>query len=91
MGTTNALEVAASRLMSALDQFEDVMEQRLTEEKTIKDLEAQLRSLMAEREQLFVSLEKERRRADRLEAANDEVSDRLGTVIDSVKMIVQTN
>jgi regulator of replication initiation timing len=91
MGTTNALEVAASRLMSALDQFEDVMEQRLTEEKTIKDLEAQLRSLMAEREQLFVSLEKERRRADRLEAANDEVSDRLGTVIDSVRMIVQTN
>ncbi len=91
MGTTNALEVAASRLMSALDQFEDVMELRLKEEKNINDLEAQLRSLMAEREQLFVSLEKERRRADRLEAANDEVSDRLGTVIDSVKMIVQTN
>lgn len=90
MGTTNALEVAASRLMAALDEFEDKVSTSLNEGKTKQELEAEVRALIAEREQLFERLETERRRADRLEAANDEVSDRLGTVIESVRMLVQT-
>lgn len=84
------LQEATTRLANALKTFEDAVAQRLEKEKKIEDLEQHIRSLNAEQERLAASLNVARQRAERLETANDEVSNRLGSVIDSIQTIVKT-
>lgn len=90
MSGRDALEEATSRLLAVLTEFEDAVKAQLKDGESIDSLQAQVQSLMAEREQLYESLEAERRRAERLEAASEEVWERLGGVIDRVKAITHT-
>ena len=90
MGNPDAIEEATSRLSSALQALEDSVTRQMRQGQTIGDLQEQIHSLTAEHERLVASLDAERRRADSLETANGEASNRLDTIIDSVKNILQT-
>ena len=90
MGNPDAIEEATSRLSTALQALEDSVMRQMRQGQTIDDLQEQIRSLTVEHERLVASLEAERQRADRLEAANGEASNRLDTIINSVKGILQT-
>lgn len=90
MGNPDAIEEATSRLSSALQALEDSVTRQMRQGQTIDDLQEQIHSLTAEHERLVASLDAERRRADSLETANGEASNRLDTIIDSVKNILQT-
>lgn len=83
------LEEATARLTEALQSFEVAVAQNLDKEKKIEDLEQHIRTLGAEHERLAASLTMARQRSERLETTNDEVSHRLGNVIDSIKTIVK--
>ncbi len=90
MGSSDSLEEATSRLTTALQALEDAVSRQMGQGQTIEDLQEQVRSLAVEQERLVASLEAERERAGRLEAANGEATDRLDTIIDSVKTLIQT-
>ena len=90
MSSSDALEGATSRLTTALQGLEDAIMRQARQGHTIEDLQAQIDSLGAEHERLVASLDAERQRADRLEAANGEATDRLDTIIDSVKSMLRT-
>ena len=90
MGNPDAIEEATSRLSTALQALEDSVMRQMRQGQTIDDLQEQIRSLTVEHERLVATLEAERQRADRLEAANGEASNRLDTIINSVKSILQT-
>ena len=90
MGNPDAIEEATSRLSTALQALEDSVMRQMRQGQTIDDLQEQIRSLTIEHERLVASLEAERQRADRLQAANGEASNRLDTIINSVKSILQT-
>ncbi|MCG8560275.1 MAG: DUF4164 domain-containing protein [Hyphomicrobiales bacterium] len=90
MGNPDAIEEATSRLSTALQALEDSVMRQMRQGQTIDDLQEQIRSLTVEHERLVASLEAERQRADRLQAANGEASNRLDTIINSVKSILQT-
>ncbi len=83
------LEEAITRLTAALQSFEDAVAQRLKKEQKVEDLQQRIHSLSSEHERLVASLVIVRQRADRLESANDEVSKRLKTAIESIRIIAK--
>lgn len=91
MNKTDALEEATTRLLAALDRFEEALGRRLQNRPDNGDLQGRLQSLSEENERLAARLEAERHRADRCTAANTDVAQRLDTVIDSVKTIIHAN
>lgn len=91
MSSSDALEEATTRLLAALEAFEESMARHLQNGRDMEALEFRLQVLTEEHERLKESLEAERRRGDRLASANTEVSERLDTVVDSVKSIMRTN
>lgn len=91
MSSWDALDESCARLLAMIDEMDEVLARRLKDAERIQELEDKVAALIDEREQLFGRVETERRRADRLESASEEVSERLGTVIDSVRTLIQTN
>jgi chromosome segregation ATPase len=88
MSQPDALQQATQRFDAAMDQLENRLRQAFAEGKSDPSLTAlkqELRFLTEERDQLLVDLEAERNRVRRLKAANDEVSDRLETVMGTLK------
>jgi chromosome segregation ATPase len=77
MGKSDALDQAASRLTAAVDGLEDCVTEIFDESDPVGSLREQVRFLNEKCAQLSAELERERQRARRLEAANDEVSGRL--------------
>lgn len=90
MSSYDLLEEATTRLLAAVEEFEEAMSRRLQDGQEVEALTYRLQSLSVEHDRLAESLAAERQRAERLAAANDEVSQRLGTVIDSVRAIIQS-
>jgi chromosome segregation ATPase len=79
---------ALQRLDAALDELESHLQQVFAEsdgDVSLAALKEQVRFLTEERDQLLDDLEAERSRVRRLKAANDEVSDRLETVMGTLK------
>ncbi len=79
---------ALRRLDAALDELESHLQQVFAEgdaDVSLAALKEQIRFLTDERDQLLADLEAERTRVRRLKAANDEVSDRLETVMGTLK------
>ena len=81
MSDSNALEEAASRLIRALETIEKTVAERRHATLRAEALEEQVQTLTA-------SLGTERQRCERLEAASDEVSERLDSMIDSVRTML---
>ena len=79
---------ALRRLDAALDELESHLQQVFAEgdgEVSLATLKEEVRFLTEERDQLLAELDAERSRVRRLKAANDEVSDRLETVMGTLK------
>ncbi|MGI8726019.1 MAG: DUF4164 family protein [Methyloceanibacter sp.] len=91
MTQPDALQQATMRLNAALDALESFSSQMFTEGEggaSMATLQQQVRFLSEERDRLLKELDVERARVRRLEAANDEVSDRLETVVGTLKEIM---
>lgn len=83
MNKRDALAEATSRLDTALEAFENLAARQRQASLTVEALEEQVQTLTS-------GLEAERARSDRLEAANDTVSERLEAMIDRLTSIMQS-
>jgi len=87
MGQSDAVQQAATRLDAAVDSLSKSLNEFLEDIQSVAALREQVRTLTTERDRLAQELEDERGRARRLEAANDEVSNRLEALTGTLKTI----
>jgi len=88
MSQPDALQQATERLNSALDQLETFLRQVFAEAEdgvSVAELREQVRFLTEERDGLLRDLDAEKNRVRRLKTANEEVSDRLEAVMETLK------
>ncbi len=88
MSQPDALEQATERLDSAVDQLEIFLRQVFAEAEdgvSVAELREQVRFLSEERDGLLRDLDAEKNRVRRLKTANEEVSDRLEAVMETLK------
>ncbi|MGH6801785.1 MAG: DUF4164 family protein [Methyloceanibacter sp.] len=88
MSQPDALEQATERLDSAVDQLEIFLRQVFAEAEdgvSVAELREQVRFLSEERDRLLRDLDAEKNRVRRLKTANEEVSDRLEAVMETLK------
>jgi len=91
MGQSEAVQQAATRLEAAVEALAKSLNEFLEDIQSIGALKEQVRTLRNERDRLVKELEDERGRAGRLEAANDEVSDRLEALTGTLKTMTPAN
>jgi hypothetical protein len=88
MSQPDALQQATQRLDAAVDELEIFLSSVFVEGQggvSIATLKEQVRFLTEERDRLLVELDAEKNRVRRLMDANDEVSERLETVMGTLK------
>ena len=88
MSQADALQQASGRLDAAVDELESFLSSAFAEGEggvSIATLREQVRFLTEERDRLLVKLDAEKSRVRRLVDANDEVSQRLETVMGTLK------
>jgi Domain of unknown function (DUF4164) len=88
MSQPDALQQATQRLDAAVDELEIFLSSVFVEGEagvSIATLKEQVRFLTEERDRLLVELDAEKSRVRRLMDANDEVSERLETVMGTLK------
>lgn len=83
MDNGNDLSSATERLSTALKAMEDAVASKRHADLTVESLEEQVQSLEA-------SLDAERQRGEKLAAANEDVSERLDTIMDTIKDMLQS-
>jgi hypothetical protein len=91
MSQPDALQQATQRLDAAVDELEIFLGSVFVEGEggvSIATLREQVRFLTEERDRLLVELDAEKSRVRRLMDANDEVSERLETVMGTLKEIM---
>jgi len=91
MSQPDALQQATQRLDAAVDELEIFLGIVFVEGEggvSIATLKEQVRFLTEERDRLLVELDAEKSRVRRLMDANDEVSERLETVMGTLKEIM---
>jgi chromosome segregation ATPase len=88
MTQPDAPQQAADRLDAAVDELESFLRRVFAEGEggvSAAALQEQVRFLTEERDRLLLDLDAERNRIRRLQAANDEVSDRLEALMGTLK------
>ena len=88
MSQLDALQQATERLDAAVDQLESFLRQVFADAEdgvSVAELKEQLRFLSDERDRLLLDLDAEKNRVRRLKAANEEVSDRLEALMETLK------
>lgn len=88
MADKPAVKDALARLDRALVSLEQAVEKRQTKELSVHALQDDLQRMSRERTDLTRSLEQEQERATRLQQANEEVSRRLGSAMESVRAVL---
>jgi len=91
MSQPDALQQATQRLDAAVDELEIFLGSVFVEGEggvSIATLKEQVRFLTEERDRLLVELDAEKSRVRRLMDANDEVSERLETVMGTLREIM---
>jgi Domain of unknown function (DUF4164) len=91
MSQPDALQQATQRLDAAVDELEIFLGSVFVEGEggvSIATLKEQVRFLTEERDRLLIELDAEKSRVRRLMDANDEVSERLETVMGTLKEIM---
>ena len=86
-----SIETATRRLYAAIDALEAAVERRLEVERQEAALAAQLHALGADRSRLADALDNAESRADRLSSANEEVSRRLGSAMETIRAVLATH
>ncbi|MCT4654584.1 MAG: DUF4164 domain-containing protein [Cohaesibacter sp.] len=84
-----AIQSALNRLDKALLSLEKAMDQRQRNDRSVQDLQDDLKKANEDRSDLSASLDKEKKRSHRLESANEEVSRRLGAAMESVRAVLE--
>lgn len=82
---------AMARLDQAIYSLEKAIDKRTAREISAAALQKDLQKVSDERRELASELEKVQARSDRLEKANDEVSKRLGSAMESVRAVLEHN
>jgi cell division protein ZapA (FtsZ GTPase activity inhibitor) len=88
MSQPDALQQATERLDAAVDQLESFLRQVFVDAEggvSVAALKEQVRFLSDERDRLLLDLDAEKNRVRRLKAANEEVSDRLEALMETLK------
>lgn len=84
----SAMDGALQRLEAALDALESAVGQSATDSRQREQLEGQLQAFGQDRARLSADLERARARAEDLEAANREVSDRLEHAAETIRTVL---
>nr|WP_319514122.1 DUF4164 family protein [uncultured Cohaesibacter sp.] len=88
MSENARVEAALGRLDRAIETLSQSVDKRQTRELSVKALQDDLQRLTQERSELTGSLEKQKKRTEKLEGASDEVSRRLGAAMESVRAVL---
>ncbi|WP_321447600.1 DUF4164 family protein [uncultured Cohaesibacter sp.] len=88
MSENARVEAALGRLDRAIEALSQSVDKRQTRELSVKALQDDLQRLTQERSELTGSLEKQKKRTEKLEGASEEVSRRLGAAMESVRAVL---
>ncbi|WP_320141011.1 DUF4164 family protein [uncultured Cohaesibacter sp.] len=88
MSENPRVEAALGRLDRAIEGLSQSVDKRQTRELSVKALQDDLQRLTQERSELTGTLEKQKKRTEKLEGANEEVSRRLGAAMESVRAVL---
>lgn len=88
MATDTPLRQALTRLDKAMAMLENAVELRLDKEGDFTEAEEEVQRMNADRSRLAQELDHSEARAERLEAANREVSRRLVTAMETIRAVL---
>ena len=88
MAPDATLRQILERLEKALNALEGAVEMRLDKEGDFADAEEEVQRMNADRSRLAQELDQSEARAERLEAANREVSRRLVTAMETIRAVL---
>ncbi|CUW43824.1 hypothetical protein B3286c1_1135 [Brucella vulpis] len=88
MAPDTILRQALERLEKALNTLEEVVDLRLDKEGDFAEAEEEVQRMNADRSRLAQELDQSEARAERLEAANREVSRRLVTAMETIRAVL---
>ena len=91
MSDASAIDAASRRLAAALDALEAAAERRREADHGEDALAAQVHALGTDRSKLAADLDTQAARANRLEAANREVTQRLDLAIDTIRTVLDAH
>jgi septal ring factor EnvC (AmiA/AmiB activator) len=91
MSDASAIDAASRRLAAALDALEAAAERRREADHGEDTLAAQVHALGSDRSKLAADLDTQSARANRLEAANREVTQRLDLAIDTIRTVLDAH
>jgi Domain of unknown function (DUF4164) len=91
MSDASAIDAASRRLAAALDALEAAAERRREADHGEDTLAAQVHALGSDRSKLAADLDAQAARANRLEAANREVAQRLDSAIDTIRTVLDAH
>lgn len=89
MASEPAIAGALGRLDRALLSLEKAIEKKKSKQADLKGMREDVSRLSSERSELASSLASQTKRAERLEQANEEVSRRLGSAMESVRAVLE--
>lgn len=87
-GDTNPFDAALLRFNAAVEALESAIARRLEVERQEAALAEQIHVLGADRSRLADALDGAQAKAERLEGANDEVSCRLGSAMETIRAVL---
>ncbi|ABY40136.1 DUF4164 domain-containing protein [Brucella suis] len=88
MAPDTILRQALERLEKALNTLEEAVDLRLDKEGDFAEVEEEVQRMNADRSRLAQELDQSEARAERLEAANREVSRRLVTAMETIRAVL---
>ncbi|EFG38614.1 hypothetical protein BAZG_03107 [Brucella sp. NVSL 07-0026] len=88
MAPDTILRQALERLEKALNTLEEAVDLRLDKEGDFSEAEEEVQRMNADRSRLAQELDQSEARAERLEAANREVSRRLVTAMETIRAVL---
>ena len=91
MSSASPIDRAVRRLQAALDALEGIVEDRLSVDSRLVELEAELQRIGLDRSRLAQTVDAAESRADKLEAANQEVSRRLVDAMETIRGVINRN
>jgi len=91
MSDASAIDAASRRLAAALDALEAAAERRREADHGEDTLAAQVHALGSDRSKLAADLDAQAARANRLEATNREVAQRLDSAIDTIRTVLDAH
>jgi hypothetical protein len=88
MSSASPIDRAVRRLQAALDALEGVVDDRLGADTKLAELEGELQRIGLDRSRLAQTIDAVESRAERLESANQEVSRRLVSAMESIRDVI---